>query len=367
MSGIINFDINFRNEKGDFGIGELKNLITNAEDATSRSLTQYIRRSMIASRVFIQREVADEEILPDLLLTLQQMYVGWIMTAMQLNTYIDKTRTIRTALDVVATENFKYVPTEDLLNGLSSFTGARFSDDKEKPAVIRHGGGQVLDTTTKKELNLPAGRIIEVKFNMGGDPKNQLAVNLYVQLLPTFVPASAAEEFFQMNFKPSLKQRWFQVTSGEKRFFADFLFELDLLKKRSTALKQDSSGTLKEMMDRQRNGLLNYLLKVGQWSPDKQNIGNTLHIYEKSAFDRWCSQTSCDFRRMEHRTKFFNRTYSMVVAVIDSAYGMVDIYLHGINNRGEYKFSQLQQQAKTEKYDLQSIMKSYYMASAPKF
>ena len=367
MAGLIDFNFDLRDKNGDLSFGNLVNLVRDVEDRTSRSLTQYIKRSMIASRVFIQREVADEEILPDLLLTLQQMYIGWILTAMQMNTYVDNARTVRTALDIVATEDMKHVATEDLLAGLASYTGAKLNVIKEDPVTGGQHETRLIDTTTKKDLNLPSGRIVEVRFNCGGDDTKALTVNLYVQLMPTFIPSNVASEFFQLNFKPSLKQRWFQVTAGEKRFIADFLMEMDLLKKRKDALKNDKSGLLMELLDRQKNSLLNFLLKLGGVTPERQNIANTVHVYEKSAFDRWCSDSSCDFRRFDHRTKFFNRTFSMVVAVVDSAYGRVDMYFHGINNRGEYNFNQLHQQAKNEKYDLQSIMKAYYSSSAPKF
>ncbi len=379
MAGMIDFNLNFGSggKDSEISFGSLMNAVRGLEDRSNRSLTQFVRKSMVASRVFIQKEVAEEEILPDLLLTLQQMYIGWIMTAMQLNRYVDQSRTVRTALDIVATEDMKHISTDDLLSGLSLYTGTQVKVKKEcsagglensnvKLAAADFGGSQMVDTHPKKDLNLPSGRIIEVKFNIGGDESKTLTVNLYVQLMPTFVPASVAGEFFRINFKPSLAQRWFQVTSGEKRFIADFLFELDLLKKRNAAVKDDKTGVLFEMMDRQKNGLFNYLKKLATDS-NRQNIANTLHIYDKLSFDRWCSETNCNFKRFDHREKFFARTFSMVVAVVDTAYGRVDMYFHGIDNRGEYNFNQLHQQAKTEKYDLQSIMKAYYNSSAPKF
>lgn len=378
MPGIFDVNVNLGGaggSNGDIDLSTIKRMLAaavefagNYSDTTNTSLTNYVKRSMIASRVFIQREVAEEEILPDLLMTLQQMYVGWVLTAMQMNTYVDGTRTIKKALNVVATENIKYVPTDDLLSGLMSFNGkmAAGADEKEK-SYSGGSSGSVVDTMGKKELNLPSGRIIEVKFNPGGASNQTITVNLYLQLMPTFIPSNVAREFFHLHFKPSSQQRYFQVTAGEKRFIADYLFEMDLLRQRNRAMKDDKTGLLKEMLDRKKNGLLNFLLKLGGVNPERQNIANTIHIYEKASFDRWCHDAGCDFKRFDHRTKFFNRTFSMVVAVVDSSFGIVDIYLHGIDNRGEYKFNQIHQQASSEKYDLQSIMKAYYSSSAPKF
>lgn len=364
--GVIDFDLNFRDDKGDVTFGNLIETIRDVESRYSRSLTQYIKRSMIASRVFIQRGVSDEQILPDLLLTIQNMYIGWVMTAMNMSAYVDSSRTVNKMLDVVATENITpHKDTDDLLAGLANYNHQKMSIIKESSAVSKGTGAQVVNLPDK--LNLPSGRLVELKFHVGGDPKNVLSVEVFVQLLPTFIPDSVAESFFATNFKPDFSKRWFQVTTGEKRFIKDFLFELDQLKRRKKALQEDKTGILKEMFDRQRNGLLNYLLKLAGVYPEKQNVANTVHIYEKTEFDKWCLAHNCDFRKMDHRQKFMNRTFSVMVAVIDAAYGRVDMYFHGINNRGEYAFSQLQQQAKTEKYDLQSIMKAYYNTTAPKF
>ena len=194
MAGLVDFNFDLRDDDHNLSFSNLINLVRDVEDRTSRSLTQYLKRSMIASKVFIQKEVADEEILPDLLLTLQQMYIGWILTAMQMNTFIDSTRTVRTALDIVATENFKYVPTDDLLAGLANFHTSKMNVIKEEPFSEEggHSGSKLVDTTTKKDLNLPSGRIIEVKFHCGGDKSKELTVNLYVQLMPTFIPGSVA-------------------------------------------------------------------------------------------------------------------------------------------------------------------------------
>lgn len=373
MAGIIDFNFSLNDDKGDVSFSNLVNIVRDVEDRKSKSLTQYLKRSMIASRVFIQREAADDIILPDLLLTIQNMYIGWILTAMQLNAYVDSTRTVRNALSVVATENLKeHVDTKELLMGLDTYgsykhntNGVTLSVIKENPSVNRAQGGSVLQIPPN--INLPSGRIVEIKFNVGTDARAVLAIDVYVQLMPVFIPANVAEAFFMTNFKPSLAKRWFQATTGEIRFIKDFLFEMDLLKKRQGALKADKTGTLKEMYDSQKNSLYNYLIKLGGVTPERQNVANTVHIYEKSAFDAWCHRTGCDFRNRSHRDKFFSKTFSVMVAVIDSAYSRVDMYFHGIGSRAEYSFDQIKTQAKKETYDLKSIMQAYYTSSTPKF
>lgn len=367
MASIIGLDIDFRNSEGDLSFKNLIDLIRTGEDRTSRSLTQHLRRSIVASRVYIQRECADEAILSDLLSTIQNMYIGWILTAMQLNTYVDSSRTVKQALDVVATESLGLKPTDELIAGMANWNGAKMNVIVGDKISDNHstGGSNVFNLPDK--VNLPSGRIVEIKFNANGDVRNQIVVNIFVQLLPMFVPENVAESFFSINFKPSMAKRYFQAKIGEIRFIQDFLFELDLIKKRATARKADKTGVLDVMLADQKNALVKFFLKLAGVYPEKQNIANAVHVYEKTSFDRWCHANGCDFRKPTDRNKFFARTYSMMVAVIDAAYGRVDVYFHGIDKHGEYKFDQIQQQAKSERYDLKEIMKAYYQSSTPKF
>ena len=83
----------------------IRNLYENYQDAKNLHLSNYIKKSMVSSRVFIQRTCAEEPILNDLLGSIQQLYLSWILTAIDMNKYVDGTRTIRNMLDVVATEN----------------------------------------------------------------------------------------------------------------------------------------------------------------------------------------------------------------------------------------------------------------------
>jgi hypothetical protein len=365
MASLIGFDIDLRDKNGDLSFKNLIDLIRTGEDRISKSLPQHIKRSMVASRVYIQRECADEQILGDLLLTMQNMYIGWILTAMQLNTMVDSSRTVKQALDIIATEMLQFQDSADLIKGMENWNGGKMNVIIGDKIEGQQGGARAIEIPDK--VNLPSGKIIEIKFNIDGNPKNQLSVNVFVQLMPMFIPDNVAEAFFSVNFKPSMFKRWFQASVGEIRFIQDFFFELDLLKKRNRARKDDKTGMLDTMMNEQRNGLFNFLLKLVGFYPEKQNIANAVHIYQKREFDEWCHKNGCNFKKPGDRNKYFSRTFSMMVAVIDASYEVVEVYIHGSDKHGEYKFDQLKSQAKNERYDLKSIMQAYYQSTAPKF
>ena len=159
-----------------FGVaasGGLSTLISIAQaainDHSSKSLSEYTKQCQISSTVYIERHLLQEEVLPDVLNIAQQLYISWIFAAVNLNNYIDGTKTkVKEALNVVASEKFYqdlnrvHIPTEDLINGLETFTSSRFATTPAAPAnnTPKYPTNHKLED---KEVKLPAGRQIELK------------------------------------------------------------------------------------------------------------------------------------------------------------------------------------------------------------
>ena len=206
-------------KNGNIDFSQLIDVVRNVEDRFSPSITRYLKKSFISSRVFIQRSCAEEEILPTLLQSLNSLYVSMVFAAISGNQYVDKARTVRDLMSIVATESYNqpYIPTESILPSLESFNGViRPKYDAFGPTesqVSQGTGAQIIDTYVK-EMNLVVGRLVDMEFNVGGDPRNKMKIQMMVQLLPTFISDSVMREFFAVNFKPDLLKRWYQVTAG---------------------------------------------------------------------------------------------------------------------------------------------------------
>lgn len=346
----------------------------------SGSLTAYAKSTMVSSRVVIQNSCSQEEILPDLLQTLQQIYVSFILSAVNLSAYVDNSRTtVKNMMQIIASEDFNkpFVKTKDIIDGLESFTPnaiPKFAVDTDgfastagNPDTI--GGSKIVDTPA--QISLPSGRVVEITFNVGGEQKNKVTTNILVNLFPQIIPDTVAQSFFNINIKPDFFERLFKWRSGEISFWSDFLFELDLRQKRKDVIKKDNSGLLLDLEQQKSsklgsrvwNGLMHFL-GVKQL---RQNVANTIYVYNKPDFDVWAKKNRIDFRSASSRNSFMSRTMSMMVVVIDSDFQKVDLYFNGIDSFGEYNFNQIKVQSKGEKYDLVSIMKSLSAANAPRF
>lgn len=397
------------------------------EDYTSMSLFQYTKRATINSRVYISRNLANEEILTPLMLSTMNLYTGLIMTAMAMNRQISDTHTVRDAMSIVATESFEQkkpaVYSSDLMD---SFFGRKLEKpsteesintvetiDKQTDKIdeqtdkieedtiedsatadvvdeanakmsrkmalddiwdsfdydnnVNMGKGGVIEPETKS-VRLPSGRIIQINFGSAGDSRsNNFTLNLLLQLSPQFIPESVAAQFINLNFTPSIKQRWMQVSAGEISFIKDFLMGLDQRKARRKALKQDKSGVLRDMIERQENNLSSSWLKLLFVQPDRQNIANTILIFDKNTFDRATSMAGLRFKNYNSRQKFFSKTFSMMIHVVDPMYNKVTTYYHGLDAISEFTFEQIKTNSKTENVDLMQVMKAYAQGMAPKF
>ena len=373
------------NSNGESSLGGIMDLIRTFEDNTSTSLFQYTKRAVIMSRVFIEKNLAGEEILTPLMLNIMNIYTGLIMTALNMNQYVYGSKKVRDAMSVVATESLSEAPV-DLQNKFNEyFLGTQSKlmlserskrelcagmEDLGEDAPIGSAKDASIVNNDVKDAVLPSGRVIAMDFGAGktdGKGGGTFKVNMYLQLIPTFIPSDVAHQFIEMNFTPSVRQRWMQVSAGEISFFKDFLLGQDRRRKRFKALRDDKTGALKEMIERQENNLSSAWLKLAQVTPERRNIANTILIFEKNSFDRACNSAGLRFKDYNSRQQFFNKTFSMIVVTVDPMYNRIEMYYHGLNAVSTFTFDQMKKNSKTEAVDLMSMMKTFANGMAPKF
>ena len=379
-------------QTGDVSWATLVQTIGDIEDYTSLSLPSYIKRAIINSRVFIENTLSNEEILGPLMMNLLNIYTGFIMTASNMSSFVSNSRTLRDMLSVVATESFNKdnsIYLEDRLNDY--FLGSRSSllakstrnsivgiehsiertdmvngDQPYTPGGVENPSKAEVINPEPRDVTLPSGRIIEVSFGTDKNPSG-FKINLFLQFSPTFIPTDVASQFIAMNFTPSIRQRWLQASAGEISFIKDMILGLDQRRERMKALKKDKTGALRDMIDRQENALQNAWLKYLFITPERQNIANTILIFDKNNFDRACSKAGLRIKDFDRRQQFFNKTFSMIICVVDSMYNHVSMYFNGLRTSSEFTFDQLKKNSKTEAMDVMSMLKDFSKGMTPKF
>ena len=380
----------------------LDGLINAIQSANSpASLTEFAKQSMINSRVYIEKNLATDEILTPLMQNIMSLYCGLVFTAVNLNQNICGSKTVRDISSTVSSaEAFdarQKSNTFDSTMGLMKdyFVGSnkdkslnrpyesmkRNSDNDANRTQIISDNRQIdnrnystkIDLKTNsvidpepKSVSLPSGRILNIP--MLTDGKSSFNLQLLIQLFPFFIETDVAQEFINLNFTPSFWRRFTQFQAGEISFFKDFIFSCDLREKRMKALIKDKTGGLADMINKQKNAVashwMNFLRKPGT---EKINIASTILILNKNSVDKTLNKSGIDLKSISNRRRFFDNSYCMMLVVVDQMYNEVTIYYNGIEAVSTFKYEQIKRESKKDSTDLVSIMKSYAQGLAPKF
>lgn len=365
----------------EIALSSLAKLLRSAEDASSMSLSQYTKKCVVNSKVYIQKEIAQEEIVGNLLSTLHNVYIGYILTALQMNTYVQGNKTVRDLMSVVATEDFEgddYIKITNIGDDFGKTFNTVTLTEKDGTTLVspRNTGRsnkvsqQSARVQTSDDTPFPSGKIVEVTFNTvnnRGEVGGKIAVNMFVQLLPRIIPYEVAEQFVSLSFTPGIEQRWLQYKVGEISFWEDFVLNLDILKKRRKALQSDNNEDLLAILQSQQNALSRQLMKLGRVNPEMQNIANSIVLFDKRSFDKFTKDSNLNFKRFGDRQRFFGKCFCMMLATIDTQYNTVELYINGLDAKCEYAFSQLIKTSKKQDMNLVNLMNQMSQGRAPRF
>ena len=364
--------------------GQLKN------DMTS-SLTAYTKQTNIMSRLYIEDTILRDDICPPLVGVLNQLYVSYVMAALNMDTLCANGRTVREMVEAVGTENY------DIIKEIFDKFGSNSYNFSNEDEVVK------LDNDVQR---LPVGRLIELSMvgavpvseketevnNVEADSSNALGRNgqvvgktvdvklttsqqtyqfkayLYVQLVPYVLQPNVAEGYISANFNPPLRSRWQKFRAGEISFWNDFVFTRDLIKQQEKILKADKSGIITEMMMKNRSKLWKWVSGLFMSTPS-HNIANSIMIISKETFTRACNNSGLKFDNFTQRQRYFNKTWSMIICVVDPMYNTVEMYFNGLDAKGTYTFDMINKVGVKGKdsFDLKEIMGAFSQGLSPKF
>jgi hypothetical protein len=351
--------------------GDVVEFMRDAQDYTKDSLPSYTKSTNVVSAVYIQDSLADEDIMVPLMDVLNQLYVSWVLAALNLNMYIAGGRRVKDLLRTVS--------------GESMMGFERAVHEAINPQAGLEGAGDPAKDTTAANARLTTSRLIALDLiprspgvgegetvpgNLEVPTKaNKLMVYLYVHLLARVMPAEAATGFISLNFKPALWQRIRMLKAGEIKFGKDFLVNMDLMAKHRTALKNDTTGVLFEMLQRQQhNSNKSITSMIMDITTDRNhNCANTILVTDSETFRKACNDAGVNFEDVAQRQKFFSASYTMIVVVVDTMINRVHMYFNGIAAKGEYTFNQISRTAKGQQnVEMTDVMNMLAKGAAPR-
>ena len=324
------------------------------------SLTKYSKSSSVVSQVYVESRLVEEDIMVPLLSVLNQIYTGYVLTALQMNNLVHNYRVVRDTLASVTTEAFT-----DIFDEIDSV----FSLDT--PVSISIEASSVVELE-KKMNHLAAGKIVEFDFIVGNDNSDKpitVTVPIHISLLPREVTSVVADAFLTLNFAQSIERRWAKVKAGEIRLFRDFLLSRDLISKYAKAIYQDDSNALKTMFDQKNKSRMKQFDKMTRGKGiGSNNIASSMLIFEKKTFEKAAHEGGFDFTRPTDREKFFNASLAMIVVVVDTMYDSIDMYYNGLDKSSTFSYRVIEKSgAAKDGVDMKLLMTTLAKGSAPKF
>lgn len=322
---------------------ELMAVIDEAKDRKINSLSEYTKRTLLSSRVYVEDVIANEPIIPGLLKLINTMYASMCMVALRLNDIVTGGHTVRNMLGVVSTEEFHLA-----VDLIKDQFGDKKVTVKDATPSVEDNGPNVTVGTDIRTVSVPAdashlftGRLMQIDIGSG---PNKASIYFIVQLMPYIVPTITMEEYLKLNSSPSKALRRAQYKAGEIRYWKDFVFECDRVEKRRKALRADKDGILREMEDSRTHGLWR---SIKNWFGSKnavvnRNVANAIVVCTKSTLDRATRELGLNVRNFNDRQKIMAGTMSLLIAAYDPNYGTIDLYLNGIRNRAEYSDQMVQ-------------------------
>jgi hypothetical protein len=353
---------------------------------TSNAITAVSSQTTILSRMFIDENIVNEPILPNLNRGLHSWYAAQCIAALHLSQMVDSQRSVQDVMSVVQTgHNARatgvvghaargvWGKVQDRRAGLESFLGNLLGEAAAESLggalpVPSNGPAQPEGQIEKPKLESksvslrsinpsenrigPLGELYEIKLVNPGDAGQTTTVPLFIQMQPSVIPAEVAPRFIDMNVLPSVWQRWTQMRSGELSFWKDFILNRDLIKRQRSVLKDPSlanafSGFLKTVAKKDKYALDEATDHLG--TRQSSNLANSVVIFSEDTVLQAKSDSGIDLHEARDRRRYFHETYAMILVIIDPLHQRLKVYFNGID--GDIDASYGEFRPKDDKFD----------------
>lgn len=369
--------------KGQQTINETMDLVRGfAENANAAtSLPKFTKQSIVAAPCFIQRSIAEESVINDIIKNLYNLYVGYIICALEMDQMIVGGKRVRDIMNTVSTvgafESINdFIDTESLVGQLAgsmegyTYQSKRSTDDygnpKEEITRTYTQDPAKNDYQVDKKMNIPisSGRYINLTMAVGPSGAT-INIPLMVNINSRIVPSSVMEYVFGRDFNMSLINRFTQYQAGEIRFIKDFVFGIDKLERRAKALKEDKDNNLVEILRQQNKSKFKKIIQ----DPNKRsyNLANAILIADEQTVKDVTKKAGINLERSFDRQRFFNTIYGLFIVLVDSRYSRVTIYTNGIDQSASYSYNEMKASSASDKLSLKEIMEYLSKNQMPRF
>lgn len=226
--------------------------------------------------------------------------------------------------------------------------------------VITSGGTRVgdlrgIDTAS----NIAIGKMINVEIR---SDNACITVPVIVRMNIMTVPSETMVHIYTSTSRDiSLATRWKEFWHGKIDFWKDFVWCNDLIDAHAKNLRADKNGFYRMMIDRRNNNMQAALVS----GVPAINTASSVLILSSQTAAHIAAQFGGDLSNFKIRQKFFEQSYSMIIAVIDDRFGTTRFYTRDINEYTEVNARELEVSSKGNGPDIGDILAAYRVGSSP--
>lgn len=245
--------------------------------------------------------------------------------------------------------------------------------DAAEQQRVRTTSGQGFGTDLSKDMreaaNLAVGRMYTVDITDGG---HKASIPVLIRLNTTECDPGLLVHILSDGAKvknSSAKERWFGYKLKDLEFWKDLVLCQDLIDAHKKALLHDDNGVYGEILRRRRGNAtttaIGFAASGGDFKPSVGTASN-LVITTRQTIKELEKELGGKFDSASIRNKVFEKSYLMIVAVIDPDYDHVTFYYRGIDLPTELTVRDLKKVGK-DGNDVMELLKMLSAGTAPKF
>lgn len=335
--------------------------------------------------VIVDKDCLFLEYLPDILQSTQSIFVGYWLQALSLitnvgdvnvgrvldklnpNRKVDTNGFLETIVKAgIGKENYTYA-SESMKYKLPTIAMEAKGDKGNKDSAIAKVDKGNNDSAIAKVdniadlTNLSIGKIINVTIkNNGQEAVIPISFRLMVNTLP---PASCVQLLSQGSVDLSFSERWFKWRAGRISFIKDLVFCQDLIREQKRTLMTDKDGVYSEIAKRAKNSKLASFFSK---NPSLAEASNIVVISEETAMQLRVKH-NLNLDNFKDRQKIFDKTYAMILVVIDRNYERVNMYHYGISASTSVGLRDIKVANKGSGPNIMEVLAAFKGGNAPVF
>ena len=320
----------------------------------SGSLIEFTQPTRVEPIVLLDQRAMAVPFVHDVMQTLSSVFTAYYLQALSLSVNVNGVDTIK-ELDRL---NPKRDPVGNFLGAVDSTLGV-----EEYKLPREFGSVSVENKDMKKAVeeasNLSVGKMIEVKV---GHEKDSAVIPVMVRLIVAgMAPKTLVHTLAVDNGERSLKERWHAWRAGQLEFVRDIILCQDLLKKHRNNLIKDPSGYYSEAVGRSRS---NQFAATLSDRGSAATASGMFVITEKTKMELE-AQIGGKLDDFKTREALFEKTFGMILVVIDPEWEQAVFYHQSIDTPTELSARDLKQANRGSGPDVFEILKAYQLGQSP--